>query len=163
MLLSLDPWLFSPHHRPPAPALLSHPRFPFSRCPIQHLLFNRLVVSPPQHLAYPSQVIIATLTAGKLDSVCLDLFLGQYAEFIVIGGYEVHLAGYFSPLDDDDGPMDGDDQGMGFGDEDDEDEDDEDDEVRDMFVCEVQARHQTAQAEHIGAVCEHSSCFYSRQ
>ncbi|MEW5319409.1 MAG: hypothetical protein WDW38_010563 [Sanguina aurantia] len=97
------------------------------------------------------EIIIATLTAGRLDSVNLDLFLGEYAEFSVTGGYEVHLAGYFSPMDDDVsmGGGDEDDQdGIAFGDdsdgeegesEDDEDEDGEEDEMDEMEEGSIQA------------------------
>ncbi|KAF5842674.1 hypothetical protein DUNSADRAFT_5750 [Dunaliella salina] len=44
-------------------------------------------------------VCLATLTAGRQDSVPLDIFLDRYTEFSVLGDVEVHLSGYFAPPD----------------------------------------------------------------
>jgi FK506-binding nuclear protein len=50
------------------------------------------------------EYIICTLKAGTTDSVPLDLFFSEYAEFSVHGDADVHITGYFSPSE-----MDGDD------------------------------------------------------
>ncbi|MEW5307914.1 MAG: hypothetical protein WDW36_010282 [Sanguina aurantia] len=108
------------------------------------------------------EIIIATLTAGRLDSVNLDLFLGEYAEFSVTGGYEVHLAGYFSPMDDDVsmGGGDEDDQdGIAFGD----DSDGEEGESEDDEAARAPAMHVTCLGLAPGCWSQHTACLWYEQ
>eukprot|EP00195_Chlamydomonas_chlamydogama_P005861 CAMPEP_0202904994 /NCGR_PEP_ID=MMETSP1392-20130828/32009_1 /ASSEMBLY_ACC=CAM_ASM_000868 /TAXON_ID=225041 /ORGANISM="Chlamydomonas chlamydogama, Strain SAG 11-48b" /LENGTH=452 /DNA_ID=CAMNT_0049592893 /DNA_START=45 /DNA_END=1403 /DNA_ORIENTATION=- len=78
-------------------------------------------------------IIVATLVAGKADSVPLDLFFDEYVEFTLQGNnldkVEVHISGYYSPEPQQEDEEEDEDHPLiyppGFGDEDEEDEDED--------------------------------------
>ncbi len=76
----------------------------------------------------PHPIVLATLTAGRLDTVALDLFLDRYAEFSLVGfpNAELHLTGYYSPPEGiAAGPDDDDDEDFELDEDEDEEEDDD--------------------------------------
>lgn len=133
-------------------------------------------------IADEDPIVVCTLCAGRLDTVPLDQYISEYAEFTVSGKAEVHLTGYYSPqfgdqdeeedegeddededhainpygmVDSDEYEDDDDDEDEDEDDEDDEDEDDEDEDMADGHEPSVIIEDITEQDQQVpnGRLC----------